>query len=342
MSDRPQTQGSQWGFATTSVVLGLGLAAGICEAMARMQALPRVQHVDLGATGGTLVDGVPVWGRSARSDDRRGEPCEGRPEVLLLGSSIFYGSGVDTPDALTPALQARLPDWCVRNLAQPAYTYSNQAAELTQHLATEDPPPRVVVWEIWANSPNDWLVLGDQAYNFSSLAGVPPTLPNPLRLSEGLHQQLFSWLATYRHVVVRRAEKSSSPTYPERLARLGHERLSPTVDALSAKGARVVLALMPGLDAPFATTARDPGFRYEALLQTVEGRVSLVPVAERFEQRELDHLKVRVDPCCHYNPDGLDALAEVLAEAIDKPGPDSRSPDPPAQPAEGSDGSDGP
>ena len=324
MPDSAANSSPQWGFASAAVALGVGVAIGIAELLAQARPLPRVQHVDLSELRSGLLDGVPIWEPRDPRDDRRGEECAGRPEVLLLGSSIFFGSGVAREESLTPALQAQLPEWCVRNLSRPAYTFSNQAAELQRHLGKPSTPPQVVVWEMWTNSHNGWVVRGSQAYNFSSLTGMAPEVPNPLGLSTGIHLMLFDWLAVYRHVVVHRADAHVPPLFTERQRVLGEVHLSPIVDALAARGTRVVLAMMPGLDAPFDESARDPKFRYAPLVEAVHGRVALVPVAERFAQSGLDHEAVRVDSCCHYNAAGLAELADLLATAIGDPAPDSR------------------
>lgn len=331
MPDSAANSRPQWGFAAITIVLGVAFAIGIAELLAQARPLPRVQHVDLSELRSGLLDGVPIWESSDPHDDRRGEDCAGRPEVLLLGSSIFFGSGVERDESLTPALQTQLPEWCVRNLARPAYTFSNQAAELQRYLGLQGSSPQVVVWEIWTNSHNGWVVRGNQAYNFSSLAGIEPQVPNPLGLSPGIHLMMFDWLAVYRHVVVQRADAQVPPLYTERQRILGETHLSPIVDALDARGSRVILAMMPGLDAPFDDSARNPKFRYAPVVEAVHGRVALVPVAERFAQAGLDHEAVRVDPCCHYNPTGLAELADLLATAIGDPAPDT-TPEPTAGP----------
>lgn len=311
----------QWGFAILTLLLGLGVALGVAEGLARTQALPRVQHVDLGEVDGRLHEGVPLWRSGQDPDGRAGLPCEGRPEVLLLGSSIFFGSGVETHESLTPALQARLPDWCVRNLAQPAYTFMNQAAELELHLDRSEAPPQVVVWELWTNSLNRWLLRGEQAYNFSSLAPLEPEVPNPLGLPPSLHLPLFDRLAAYRHLVVRRASPNRQRTYTERMQVLGQEQLSPAVDRLRAQDSRVILALLPGLDAPFAETARSPDYLYEPVVQAVGDRVELLPVAAGLAGKGLDHRAIRFDACCHYNAAGLEAVADLIAAAVGPPIP---------------------
>lgn len=317
MSESSVDEPFQWGFAVITMVLALGVSLGLVEVLAQSRDLPRVQSVDLDLVNGSVHNGVPIWESQQPGDDRRGEPCAGRPEVLLLGSSIFFGSGVPAEESLTPALQARLPQWCVRNLARPGYTWFNQAVELERHLAGLDRPPALVVWELWANSPNRWTVQNGWAYNFGSLSEDGTGVPNPFSLATGLHLALFDSLALYRQLVVRRAVPSARVSWEERFRQLGEQEFSPVVDGLRSGGSRVLLAQLPALDAPFSETARDPTYRYEPVVSAVLDRVTVVSVAEGLARRSLDHEAVRVDPCCHYNSAGLVAVAEVLSEAIE-------------------------
>ena len=151
-------------FAVLSLLVGLVFAGGILEGVARWHPLERIQVVSLSQVDSEVVDGVPIWQSKRSVPERVGRPCEARPEVVLVGSSILWGSGISDSESPRSQLAQRLPEACVTLLGQPAYSFSNQRVEVARHLETHT--PRVVVWEIWHNSPHEWSVLGDVAYNF--------------------------------------------------------------------------------------------------------------------------------------------------------------------------------
>ena len=123
------------------LALGIGtLAAGvILELVARWRPLTRIQVVDLERLEAEVVDGVPIWRTEMSTGERMGPPCEDTPEVVLLGSSILWGSGVSDADSPRVQLAQRLPDACVTLLGQPAYNFSNQRIELARHLEVHTP-----------------------------------------------------------------------------------------------------------------------------------------------------------------------------------------------------------
>jgi len=297
------------------LALGIGtLVAGLMlELVARRMPLQRVQVIELGPLDADVVDGVPVWRSDMSTPERMGHPCTDRPEVVLVGSSIFWGSGVSDDDSPRAQLAQRLPDACVTLLGQPAYNFSNQRVEVGRHLETRT--PRVVVWEIWHNSPRRWTVLGETAYNLGFDVVGRDDLPSPLGLGAAANLQLFSWSSAYRHVVVSQL-KSQSQGLPALSSRFVEEVLQPELSVMVARGISVVLAYLPGLDQPFGVTAQARPTLYTIIDTQTEGASDSVWVAAEMAARGVDVVGARVDTCCHYSASGSRVLADILAESV--------------------------
>lgn len=294
-------------------IFGIILAVGVLESAARLRPLERVQTIDLSVVQSAVVDGVPTWRASDSTDARMGTACDGRPEVTLVGSSIFWGSGVADHESLRAQVARNLPDGCVRSVAQPAYTFANQAADLSQHLQTAE--PRVVVWEVWRNSPNRWTVLDGTAYNFGGEAQHLDDLPIPPGVSSPTHRALFSWSAAYRHLVITNVPPGGE-SWTSAWSDFVDGELVPWVDRLRARDVRLVLALMPSLHEPFTASAQAPQSTYPMVSRAVSDRTTIVPVAAALAARGIDVEVARVDECCHYSASGNAELGVVIAEAV--------------------------
>ena len=75
------------------------------------------------------------------------------------------------------------------------------------------------------------------------------------------------------------------------------------------------MLLMPPLDRPFAESAASGYVGYGPIRELAESaQVSLVDVAAELSGQDVEAL--RLDPCCHYNAEGQQALADMLAPMI--------------------------
>lgn len=297
------------------LALGMGaLMAGVgVEVVARGRPLERIQVVELVPLQAEVVEGTPVWRTTSSTPQRMGTPCGGAPEVVLVGSSILWGSGLTDEDSPRVQLAGRLADACVTLLGQPAYTFENQRVEVRRHL--EAHTPRVVVWEVWANSPRRWSIVGDVAYNlgFQSIGG--DALPSPLGLSPSANLWLFAQSAAYRHVVV--SGLTSDPRHlPVLSPRFAAAVMRPELSALVDRGVSVILAYMPALDQPFEVTATSRPALYTRIEDQTEGVARGVWVADEMAERSVDVVSARADTCCHYSASGSAVLADILAEAV--------------------------
>lgn len=287
-------------FAVASVVLGTVAALVLAEGYARVRDLPRIQQVDLAAA--ELVDGVPLW----HSDPVRENPDCTDPSVVLFGSSILYGSGLSADEALGAKLEALL-DGCVQNHAQPAYTFQNQRVVAERVL--RDVHPEVVFFEVWRNSLNHFVIVGDTAYNFGSLAVDTEGLPNPFGLDPALGRSLFERSGLYRMLAVTRGGHSEEEDDWTAMVSGPGGAIAEQVQG------RLVWLLMPRLDRPFAESVGE----YPVVADTAPGEV--VDIARLLVDEDVAAL--RADTCCHFNAAGHQVLAETLARVVasgDSPG----------------------
>lgn len=310
-------------------MLALASTLGMAEALLRvLQPRPRIQVVRSGLHDGLdlvvrLVEGVPVW-PSASAEPRHNRACLDDPTRapwLVLGSSIFAADGLPPEQAFSLRLQDALEQGgertCVLNLAEGAYTFQNQAAVAREVLAGVR--PRVVLWEIWANSPGTWVTLGDTSYRFQHLAVSDDGTPNPLAVPGPLHRALLTGSRLYEAGVLALVE-AQEPASTGEWERLLARDLPAAHEAVRATGAQLVLVLAPPLERPFAAWTQA---RREATGRTLEawyGEVERWAATEGVPTVALDELladhdveDLRLDTCCHYNPDGQRAVGEVLA-----------------------------
>lgn len=284
------------------VVATVGLAEGLVRVIVPT---PRAQVLDAArlATLGD-VDGVPVW--TVPSDRPVGLPecVDGeQPQVILAGSSILFGSGVKSPETLEARLRERLPDVCVVNLAQPAFGAQQKGAVVAQWLQAHRVD--LLVWEAWRNDPARYVRDGDLIV--SAVADVDER-------DEGstVHRALFRDSRLYRlgALAWAPAAEEAPPS------RVWKDQVVPIVDRtvqlVAAQDGQVLIARFPALDVSFETSA--DGFAPYGLLDPLG--VQVVDIARALAVE--DHEALRFDPCCHYNGDGLRAVAEVLAPLIEK------------------------
>jgi hypothetical protein len=307
MSNQQRSRGALLSIASLAVSLM------VAEGVLRSQPAPRVQSVSPSQAELTVIDGEISW-RSHSRGEREQADCvaeQGRAEVVILGSSILFGVQLDYPDTLGAHLSRRV-EGCVVNLAQPASAFSTQAAA-AQH-ALPSLSPAVVIWEIWQNSPNQFLMVGRSAYNFGTLAVDKGGVPDSFGLPAGLNRTLFAISAVYRFAVLTQAVEAPSR---QTGSSLWGSFSGPALDRLTALvgDAAIILPMMPPLSQSFAETAAHPPRGY-ALFRAEAARRGMVTLDVAAALTAHDHEALRLDPCCHLNAAGQSVLAEVLSEAV--------------------------
>lgn len=300
-------------FIAAALIGGLVFSVLVLELALRFgEPVQHVQIVRPGHKDMRQLNGTPVW-RSQGSEPRENRDCtpqaDGR-RWLMLGSSIFYGSGLSPEESPGAQLQAALGEGhCVHNFAQPAFTFASQAAVGDEAL--EALAPSQVLWEIWDNSPLEFVVVDGTAYNLHGFVTGPDGLPQ----LGGAPPAINRWMMPRSRIWETLALRSAARDYPKMSELWRHftrQHLEPALRRLLEQGVTPTLYLATPLDRPFAEQRAEPRERYtpvEALAQQMGVRVLRgelllgdAPVEE-----------IRLDPCCHVNARGAQLLAEALS-----------------------------
>ncbi len=305
--------------AAIATLLGCGLAVGGAEHWASEQPVPRVQQLlELDSNGLTYVDGVPTWHSSHQHEERWNLDCieDGQADVVILGSSIFHGVRLQAAETLGPQLASLLATGeaspCIVNLAQPGSAFPNQRASLLQHSDTLR--PKLVIWEMWHNSVNQFQVVGEAAYNFGSMRLDSQGLPNTWGLPAGLNRALFSSSHLYRFFDLKLAKKGSRKQL-DVWGQFVEGPLASAVDELRAQGIAVLLVFTPQLSKPFSDQTLEFKPTYSLVSDWAkEHDVRFVDLAVVLAGT--DPVSVRLDPCCHYNAAGTRRVAQALAGPV--------------------------
>ena len=185
-------------------LLALSLFAVTAELSLRaMNPVPRVQAVYLSGDRPELpavqvVDGQPMW-RNDGSDAREQVACDRPLHVLLVGSSITFGVELEAPEALGARLQEVLDTMmpgrvCVHSVAQPGFVGANKLVAARAWVAQH--PADLVLWELWSNEVDGYVVSGDYAWNFGPFLvdelGYPSMLV-PASVNAALWQRSAAW-----------------------------------------------------------------------------------------------------------------------------------------------------
>jgi hypothetical protein len=311
----------RWVFGATAL---LGATLGVAEATMRVLIpMPRVQVV----RGGTvprpdlrpivMLHGEPMW-EEAGSAERQNLGCrrEGTRDVLMLGSSVFFGTGYGAEAVMSRRLQDRLDAaepglWCVLNFAQPGYTGRSKLALAREHVPGLK--PELVLWELWINDPGGFTMLGSTAYNLTRLTVDPLGYPTALPVPDGLNRRLFHGSRLWEYATLTLAPQVPQAT--ERVWTEVIEQVLPEVDRVTeVEEADWAIVYTPPLDRPFARSAAraDPNlvpYGWVAAWAEAQG-VPQLDLAAALAETTPE--AVRHDACCHYNAVGHERVAVVM------------------------------
>lgn len=308
-----------------AALLGCTLSVALVEGVARsLLRPPRVQII--GPLVGVELIRTP-WGAVWQSHEYDVNPlsCPGgdpKPEdlhVVLIGSSIFHGAGLDDPEtrpgaALQRALAERAPGKvCVEVIAASGSTFWSQLP-LAELMLGGRPKADLIVWELWYNSPHTLTDIGGALVNSGSLAADDGGPPNPLRLPKGAHYGLFSHSMAYIHLSLALAPEHNARLVDPWL-RFLDEGLDTASRFAEERAEALVWLAMASLDKPFREQADAPSESYKRAAAALAAReVPMWSAAELWG--DTPHESVRLDPCCHYNAAGAEGLGERLVEPI--------------------------
>lgn len=304
---------------TTTVTLVAFL--GILEAYVRLATpRPRINIVrNDGLRRLVEVEGTWTWTESPRGAEAYARCLEAHgeavPRVLVVGSSIAYGTDVGPEAPFTVRLMeraaARGEPWCLLNVAQPAMVGEQKLALARAHLGESG--ARVLLWEVWGEV-GHFARVGDRAYlptvgMHVDADGVPaiPWLP----LAPGLHHGLLRWSRGWEYLSLRAsaprvvtldarspAEGIALAQAMAEVARAHDAVLLPVIATpLPASGTKILWKRQEPVHLAIASWLTGQGIAWVDLGGTLEGE---------------DILPLRADPCCHFSEAGHARVAEVL------------------------------
>ena len=301
----------------TAIALCVSLL--LVEVYCRGQPLDRVQRVmQMSNRSLRMIGDVPVWKFNPHVDERVAnaeclDTAQNGPDVYLVGDSIFFGVKLDPEDTLGPRLQNLLTtglqrDACVVNLSQPGFSFFNEEAVLREAVAERK--PRVVVLELWGNSPNRLQMLKGVAYNFGSMATDEHGFPNP-GVSPDLNRWLFGSSALWRHLstgLAKHASRSSKDVWRDFVK----EDLEPFRVWLEGNGIELVLAYATSLKTPFSDGRPVENMGYGSVRSWAQKHgIAEVVFSEVFANE--DPTAIGIDACCHLNEEGTRMISEAIA-----------------------------
>jgi hypothetical protein len=307
-------------FTTRAGIAVVGLLAGLVAAEAWVRiAAPRPSRQVVRGFGLHEVDGVPVW---KVAEDRENRGCaDAHPErtrILFFGSSITFGDRLSADQVFTAMLEARLnelqptPGFCVLNFAQNGFDFDQKFVTAREEVARYR--PALIMWEDWIEW-QDYRIIGDTAYGIAGLAVRPDGFIGIAGVPNSINRALFLRSRFYEYLTLTVGERAPRPSGVQEAAAFANQRLIKVVDLARAAGAKLVLYLAPPLDQPFADTAATLPDWQRVLVDFANTHdVPAYPL-----QRGLideDYLKLRMDPCCHYNAAGHRALAPLMTRIV--------------------------
>lgn len=267
-----------------------------------------------------LVDGVPIWDPEPsdtsliRNTRCLEDTADGRADVVLLGDSIFFGVGTEPSQSLALSMDRLLLSrghrTCTVNLSVPGYAFENERA-----VGMRDIPvyrPRVVVLEIWANSPHRFTVFHGEAFNFGSVVLDESGLPNPLGISPAIHRALFAKSMLWRRITDGQPLKTrpSSEMWSDLVAELDKFN-----EWLTTQDVDLVLAFATSLNAPWGT-GREHEKKYYGTIQTWAAEKGVPTLMFTDSLSRLPVEEVRFDSCCHLNTEGTALVAEGITDVV--------------------------
>lgn len=283
------------------------------------QPLNRVQRVRrLSNHTLRMIGDVPVWKSKTPMNERIAntvclDTATNGPDVYLVGDSIFYGVKLNPNDTLAPRLQKLLTidlqrEACVINLSEPGFAFANEEAVLREAVAAHK--PRVVVLELWANSPHRFRVIDGVAYNFGSMDTDEHGLPNP-GVPTDMNRWLFRSSALWRHLSTGLAATTSRSSREVWLDFVERE-LEPLRGWLEDNGIALVLAYATSLQTPFSDGRPNEDKRYgSARSWAQEHEIAEVVFSEVLADE--DTSAIGIDTCCHLNAEGTRLISEAIA-----------------------------
>jgi hypothetical protein len=303
--------------------LSLCLTLGALEAYLRSKPPARIQRVMHSLNSFTFesVDGVPLWhsvdpGHTLVTNRSCMRQIHDRPEVLLIGDSIFFGVSLDPGETLGPVMQKQLAERlgrpsCVVNLSEPGFSF--EAEEVVLRRGVAELNPKVVVLEIWQNSVARYVSFSDSVYAFGNMVVDEKGLPNP-GISAELNHALFSQSGIWRHLSTGLATTKKGASR-DKWEALVVDELEPMRLWLKERDVALVLAYATGMATPFSEGREQERKTYAPVSAwAAEKGIPQMFFDEAMKGKKVEEM--RIDPCCHLSSQGIVTVGQVLTSLV--------------------------
>ena len=278
----------------------------------------------------TFMNGIPVWETTGpESTGVANLACAQNEsaDVMILGDSILYGVMLPPKNTLGVRLSQSLKrddesNACAVNLSIPGFTLEQEIVVAKANWNTLQ--PRVVVLEIWQNTPHRVIAAGSKAYNFGHLVVDHNGLPNPFHVPSWLNLSLFSNSALWIRLVEGSSKKKLGKEESMVQWRSAVEDVAAFHRWLKERNAQLVLVFATKLKHPWSEGRERERSKYR-LLQDFSNKHQ-IPTLWFDEVLATKNVEdVRRDECCHLNSDGMalvsDSLTQVLQPLLVEPPP---------------------
>lgn len=324
------------------IALVLAATAAVSEVILRLvNPTPRVQIIRSKRPGVegwdfAMLGDQPTW-REEGTAARRNEDCPhpGSVDVLLIGTSITFGTGLKADEPFPHLMQRQLDGeapgrWCVLNLAQPGYVGSNKLAELP--AALDRFHPALVLWEVWGNDPDRYTMVGPDAFAFKDLRVGADGLPWVLPVPNPVHGWLFERSRLYQYATIALDGRVDDGL--ERWRAWSDDRMEAVYADVTASGARLALYAPTPLYKPPEALADHPDQAMTAA--RTWGAAHDVPVFLFAEAlRGSDPAEIALHRDGHLNALGHARVAPLMRQwmvsLVPEPEPPSAASTPPAR-----------
>lgn len=268
-----------------------------------------------------VVDDILVWETTGpESDDVANLACaeDESADVMILGDSILYGVRLDPKDTLGLSLSHSLKktdgsNACVVNLSIPGFTLDQEI--LVAETDWNALKPKIVVLEIWQNTPHRMIAAGDRAYNFGHLVVDDNGIPNPFNIPSSINLSLFSNSALWIRLVEGSAKSKLGREETKQQWNVTLDDIAAFHDWLNDRNAQLVLV--------FATALKHPWSEGRSIERTWYSIVQNFADTQQIPTLWFDEIlssqnveDVRLDECCHLNEKGMALVSDSLTQTL--------------------------
>ena len=211
------------------------------------------------------------------------------------------------------------------NFSQPGFQFQQKYAGARTEVARYK--PALIMWESWVEW-REYRMIADAAYGVSDYELRPDGFIGITGVPGWLNRLLFPHSRLYEYLALSYGERAHGGLAErEAMTAFANNRLIQVMQLAQSEGTKLVLYFAPPLDRTFEETVVRPSVKDSTWLEFAQAHGTPTYSLAR-ELIDQDYLKLRLDPCCHFNAAGHRALAasmeRIVLEQLDGMPPSSR------------------